>query len=74
MKKVFMSLAIVALMSAAVACGNNPKKAAEEGETAPEAPATECCDSTCTAACDSCAAACGNCAQEVFEAVEAVAE
>ena len=62
MNMVVMSLAIVALMSAAVACGNNPKKVAEPAEE----PAEEVCDS--------CKACCDSCAQEVVEAVEAVAE
>ena len=49
MKKVFMSLAIVAAMAAAVACScNNEKKA----DTCCEE-ATECCDSTKCASCDS---------------------
>ena len=62
MKKVFMSVAVVALMVAASACGNNAKKAeAVEAETEVEAveetPAccgdsTSCCDST-KACCDS---------------------
>ncbi len=59
MKKVFMSVAVVALMVAASACGNNAKKAeAAEAEAAvEEAPAccgdsTSCCDST-KACCDS---------------------
>jgi len=60
MKKVFMSLAVVALMSAAVACGNCSKKAAAEGEAAEtvEAVADSCCakaDSCCAKA-DSCCA------------------
>lgn len=38
MKKVFMSAAIVAIMAAAVACGNNANKKAE----APAEEATEC--------------------------------
>ncbi len=57
MKKVFMSLAVVALMGAAVACGNSPKKAAAEAEAAE---ATEnCCEKadSCCAAADSCCAA-----------------
>lgn len=62
MKKVFMSVAVVAFMAAASACGNNAKKAeaAEEGtEAATEvvADSTACCDSTAcadsTACCDS---------------------
>lgn len=50
MKKVFMSIAIVALMAAAVACGNNNAKKAE----APVEEAVEaCCDSTCCTKADS---------------------
>lgn len=63
MKKVFMPFAVVALMVAASACGNNAKKAeAAEGEateTAVEAATdttTACCDST-AACCDSTATA-----------------
>ncbi|MBQ3612875.1 MAG: hypothetical protein II989_02160 [Bacteroidales bacterium] len=53
MKKVFMSMAIVAAMFAAASCAcNNTPKAAET-----ECEATECCDSTkcadCTECCDS---------------------
>lgn len=61
MKKVFMSVAVVALMVAASACGNNAKKA-EAVETETEAAveetttccgdSTSCCDST-KACCDS---------------------
>lgn len=40
MKKVFMSAAIVALMAAAVSCGNNANKKAE---AAPAEEAKECC-------------------------------
>ena len=40
MKKVFMSAAIVALMAAAVACGNNANKKAEAAPVA-EAPVAE---------------------------------
>ena len=48
MKKVFMSLAIVAAMAAAVACScNNEKKA----DTCCEE-AKECCDSTKCAGCE----------------------
>jgi ABC-type enterochelin transport system substrate-binding protein len=36
MKKVFMSLAVVSLMVAAVACGNNSKKAETTDTTAVE--------------------------------------
>lgn len=63
MKKVFMSIAVVALMVAASACGNNAKKAeaAEEAvEVTEEAvevvDTTACCDST-AACCDSTATA-----------------
>ncbi len=59
MKKVFMSVAVVALMVAASACGNNAKKAeAVEAEAAVEetsaccGDSTSCCDST-KACCDS---------------------
>ena len=49
MKKVFMSLAVVAMMVAAASCGNNAsKKAAAEAEAAQA-------DSTCCVA-DSCSA------------------
>ncbi|MBO7543987.1 MAG: hypothetical protein J6T02_00210 [Bacteroidales bacterium] len=61
MKKVFMSLAVVALMAAAVSCGCNNTKAAEE----PAEEAIEAVEDTCAACCDSCAAA----AEEVVEAV-----
>ena len=48
MKKVFMAIAIVAAMAAAVACScNNSKKA----EACCEETATECCDSTKCAEC-----------------------
>lgn len=61
MKKVFMSIAVVAMIALASACGNNSKKAAEEScECCEEC--TECCDS-CTACCDSCAA-CDSCVAE----------
>lgn len=57
MKKVFMPFAVVALMVAASACGNNAKKAeAAEGE-ATEA-AVEAATDTTTACCDSTAACC----------------
>ena len=69
MKKVFMSLAIVALMGAAVACNFGTKKAAQEAEEA----CTEACDS-CKAACDSCGTCCDSLAAEVAEAAEAIAE
>lgn len=36
MKKVIMSMAIVAMMVAAVACGNNANKKAQEAEEATE--------------------------------------
>lgn len=55
MKKVFMSLAIVAAMAAAVACScNNEKKAESCCEEAKECceEAKECCDSTKCAGCD----------------------
>lgn len=68
MKKVFMSLAIVALMGAAVACNFNSKKAAEEAEAA-ATELTEACDS-CTAACDSCKAACDSCAAQLAETAQ----
>ena len=43
MKKVFMTLAMVAALACAVSCGNNNSKKAEEGEK------TECtkCDKCC---------------------------
>jgi hypothetical protein len=72
MKKVFMSLAIVALMGAAVACNFNTKKGGEATEGVEAC--TEVCDS-CAAACDSCAkACCDSVVAEVAEVVEAVAE
>jgi predicted small lipoprotein YifL len=57
MKKVFMSFAVVALMVAASACGNNAKKAEAETEAVEEVEAVAdtvaaCCDSTATT-CDS---------------------
>ncbi len=58
MKKVFMSVAVVALMVAASACGNNAKKAeAVETEAAAEETTTCCGDST-KACCDSTKACC----------------
>ncbi|MBQ3246182.1 MAG: hypothetical protein IJB06_05645 [Bacteroidales bacterium] len=56
MKKVFMSMAIVAAMFAAASCAcNNTPKEAEAAEPCCEQ--TECCDSTkcadCTECCDS---------------------
>lgn len=60
MKKVFMSIAVVAMVAFAAACGNNSKKAAEAEECCEEC--TECCDS-CMACCDSCAA-CDSCMAE----------
>ena len=62
MKKVFMSLAIVALMGAAVACNFGAKKPAQEPEET-----TEACD-TCKAACDSCGTCCDSLAAETAEA------
>ncbi len=53
MKKVFMSLAVVALMLATVSCAcNNNQKKAEATEEAK----TECCDSCCAAADSTCTA------------------
>ena len=63
MKKVFMSFAVVALMAAAVSCGCNNTKAAEE-------PAGEAIEEVC----DSCSAACDSCCAAAEEVVEAVAE
>ena len=64
MNKVFMSVAVIAMMAAAVACEcNNSKKAEEE-------PAQEAVE-----ACEEAAEACEEAAAEVAEAVEeAVAE
>ncbi len=58
MKKVFMSLAVVAAMFAAAscACNNNSEKATECTECTEQADsccAKECCDSTKCAGCDS---------------------
>lgn len=59
MKKVFMSFAVVALMVAASACGNNAKKAeAAEGEATEPAVEAEAVTDTTTACCDSTAACC----------------
>lgn len=63
MKKIIMSMAIVAAMFAAAACGNNQKKAAEGAE----APATECCEKAeCTKAEGECCGKCteGECCKE----------
>ena len=58
MKKVFMSVAVVALMVAASACGNNAKKAeAVETEAAAVEETTTCCGDS-TACCDSTKACC----------------
>ena len=53
MKKVFMTIAVVAMMIAVSACGNNAPKAAEAEAEAVEAVEEVCeqCDSTCTEAC-----------------------
>ena len=59
MKKVFMSVAVVALMVAASACGNNAKKA--EAETEAVEPVEEVAD-TVAACCDSTAACCDSAA------------
>lgn len=58
MKKVFMTIAVVAMMIAVSACGNNTPKAAEAEAEAVEVCDEKCdecaaCDSTCTEACDS---------------------
>ena len=69
MKKVFVSVAIVAMMVAASACGNiNSKKAAEAEAAVEEAveATAEAVDSTVAAAADTVAAA----AQEVVEEVK----
>ncbi len=65
MKKVFMSFAVVALMVAASACGNNAKKAeAAEGEATETAvEATEATTDTTAACCDSTAACCDSTAK-----------
>ena len=55
MKKVFMSFAVVALMVAASACGNNAKKAEAEAEAVEE---VEAVADTVVASCDSTAACC----------------
>ena len=53
MKKVFMSLAVVAMMVAAASCGNNAsKKAAAEAEAA-QADSTFCVADSCAACADS---------------------
>jgi hypothetical protein len=62
MKKVFMSLAVVALMCAAVSCGNKAKKAEVVEE------ATEAVE----AAADTVAAVADSVATEVVEAVDSV--
>ena len=62
MKKVFMTVAVVAMMIAVADCGNNAsKKAAEATEEAVEA---------CEAAADSCAAAVDSTAAAVEQVVE----
>ena len=68
MKKVFMSVAIVAMMIAASAWGNNNSMKAAEAEAAVEeaVEAVEAVDSTVAAAADTVAAA----AQEVVEEVK----
>ncbi|MBS7292611.1 MAG: hypothetical protein UIV44_03440 [Bacteroidales bacterium] len=58
MKKVFMSVAVVALMVAASACGNKAKKSeAVETEAAAVEETTTCCGDS-TACCDSTKACC----------------
>lgn len=60
MKKVFMSLAIVAAMFAAAACScNNEKKAECTGDCTDCKECTECCDTTkCCNQCDSTVTCC----------------
>ncbi|MCQ2141727.1 MAG: hypothetical protein MJY83_05220 [Bacteroidales bacterium] len=69
MKKVFMSFAVVAMMVAVSACGNNKKSEAAAEETATEACecCTECSDSTCTECCDSTCTECAEAAEQVAE-------
>ena len=67
MKKVFFSIAIVAMCLCAASCGNNANKAAE-GECA----CTECCDSCTCAATETTVVEVVEAAAE--EVVEAVAE
>ena len=58
MKKVFMSLAIAAMMVGAVSCGNNNSKKAEQTAETCE----EVCEKACEKACEkSCGEACGEC-------------
>ena len=64
MKKVLMSFAVVALMVAASACGNNAKKAeAAEGEATEAAVEAEATTDTTAACCDSTAACCDSTAK-----------
>ena len=67
MKKVFVSLAVVALMFATSACCNKAKKAAETEavETVVEAA------DTCCAKADTCCAQADTCCEKVEEVVEA---
>ena len=53
MKKVFMSVAVVALMVAASACGNNAKKAEAETEAVEAVEEVEAAADTVAACCDS---------------------
>ena len=73
MKKVFMSIAVLAIMTAAVSCQCNNSKKAEEPAAAEEC-AGECKDcegEECTkACCDSTAAECAEAPAEAAEAAE----
>lgn len=66
MKKVILSLSIVAMMMAAVACGNNANKKVEEVVE----PAVEAVDSAASAVVDSAAAVVDSAATEVVKSVE----
>lgn len=80
MKKVFMSIAVLAIMTAAVSCQCNNSKKAEEPAAAEEC-AGECneCEGECNecegeectkACCDSTAAECAEAPAEAAEAAE----
>ena len=60
MKKVFMSFAVVALMVAASACGNNAKKAEAGTETEAVEAVEEVVDTVNTCCGDSTKACCGD--------------
>lgn len=73
MKKVFMSIAVLAIMTAAVSCQCNNSKKAEEPAAAEECTGEcdKCEGEECTkACCDSTAAECAEAPAEAAEAAE----